>query len=215
MEQPYVHFLETFAAALRSVRHAPAVRAFADELTAYSAFAPAHPAELPLVQQLPTLLQTVDDEALRPLTERIQALRGRLRWTRFYDESPLTASFLEQFAVAHILSPDGPMVSERAIVYLLLIGPNTLYPLHWHAAEELYFVLAGSPAYQIGGFQWRSHPPGDAVHVPPLVPHAIRTTDRPLLAVQVWRGDIEQPSLFPVDAQQRPAQIIPAEQRDD
>ena len=52
--------------------------------------------------------------------------------------------------------------------------PRLEYPLHEHEAEELYHVLAGTPAFGTKDGIWTGLVPGNAVHNSPWRRHAQR-----------------------------------------
>jgi hypothetical protein len=89
---------------------------------------------------------------------------------------------------------NGPRYSDRLASGFLLLGPDTLYPRHRHAAEEIYLPLVGAAEWQQGDTVWRRHPAGTVIHHRSEEPHAMRTGAEPLLALYLWRGNLEQKS---------------------
>ena len=71
---------------------------------------------------------------------------------------------------------------------MLLLGPDTHYPSHSHAAVELYVPVSGTAEWQRGTatFAWRA--PGACIVHASHEPHAMRTGVDPLLAFYLWRG---------------------------
>ncbi len=212
MSQPYRALVQQFAATLEHDRYPRVAKDFAHDLKHLTSTQSARAdASLPLVRQLPHLLEGVTQELLQPLVQPVQVVAEALPWSRFYQRYGLTENFIDNFAVAEVISPDGPVLSKNMIMFLFLLGAETVYPTHWHAPEEIYFILSGNPEYQIGNKTWQPRQPGDLVHLPPFVPHAIRTGDEAMLVLQVWRGKIHEPPIFPVDADERPAHVTNAE----
>ncbi|MFO1046465.1 MAG: dimethylsulfonioproprionate lyase family protein [Geminicoccaceae bacterium] len=175
---------------------AQALAALAPHLPAGAAlptgpFAPTGPTEahpLPALACLPRLA-ALACPATRDLTAAAVAAAPALHWRQTYDGSDVAAGFLDRYGWAELLGPYGPWPSATARLGLLLLGPDTHYPPHAHAAEELYFVLAGTASWQKGAEPWRPVPPASTIHHTPHLPHAMRTTAEPLLAMYLWWGE--------------------------
>jgi mannose-6-phosphate isomerase-like protein (cupin superfamily) len=166
--------------------------------------------DLPVVERIPAILKNSANSSLEPLFDAVDAVYDKLTWYAFYQKNTLTESFIDEFAVADVMGPKGPIVHENAILFLFIVGPNILYPLHWHAADELYLILSGNPSFRVGEIEWHQHQPGDIIHVPSSVPHSVRVGNEPMLVVQMWHGNIHQGSLFPVSSDGTPARVMRA-----
>jgi dimethylpropiothetin dethiomethylase len=75
-------------------------------------------------------------------------------------------------------------------VGLFLQGRHTAYPVHRHAAEELYLVLSGTACWQRGSQTPGLLVPGTFIHHASWEAHAMTTVDDPLLAIWCWTGEI-------------------------
>lgn len=113
----------------------------------------------------------------------------RLEWRRTYTADEMEAAFLENYGWAELIGNRGPFACRTLLCGFLLLGPDTLYRRHRHAAEELYLPLSGTAQWWRDDGQWRTVPPGAVLHHPPWMPHATRTTAEPLLAMYLWRGE--------------------------
>jgi len=124
-------------------------------------------------------------------------LAPALRWHQTYTENPPSPTFLDEYGYAEVVGPgtrSPALVRSREVAAgVLLLGPRTVYPGHSHPAEELYLPL-GEGEWLRGGEGWVTRFAGEVVHHPPWVEHATRTTDLPLAAVYVWRGDVDTPA---------------------
>lgn len=89
-----------------------------------------------------------------------------------------------------IIGPEGAFPDQSLRFGAFMISPDTVYPLHAHAAEELYIVIGGSGRWWIADAPYARRGPGEVVHVPSWTPHAIRTGDEPVLTLWVWMGDV-------------------------
>jgi mannose-6-phosphate isomerase-like protein (cupin superfamily) len=148
---------------------------------------PPAPRRLPVLDSLSelALLASVDT---RRLAEVAVAAAPGLCWRQTYDGPNVAETFLDRYGWAELLGPYGLFTSDRTRLGFLLLGTDTLYPAHAHAAEELYLVLAGTADWQKGAEPWQPMPPGTAIHHTPHQPHAMRTTAEPLLAMYLWWG---------------------------
>jgi quercetin dioxygenase-like cupin family protein len=92
-------------------------------------------------------------------------------------------------AVVTLLAPEGPIPAPDLRFGLFYQAPGIYYPLHAHEAAETYTILSGTVQWQAGD---RRFPlaPGEAVHHPPNLPHAMRAGPDGFLAIWRWSGDI-------------------------
>jgi quercetin dioxygenase-like cupin family protein len=78
-----------------------------------------------------------------------------------------------------------PVLGERVMANFVRFEPHTEAPLHWHEEEQISFVLDGEFEFEVAG-EKRLLRRGQAVVIPPNVPHAARTFDVPCLEVDVF-----------------------------
>jgi quercetin dioxygenase-like cupin family protein len=78
-----------------------------------------------------------------------------------------------------------PVLGESVMVNFVRFERNTVAPLHWHDEEQISFVIEGEFEFQVGD-ETRVLRPGDAVVIPPNVPHGARTHDQTCLEVDVF-----------------------------
>lgn len=88
----------------------------------------------------------------------------------------------------------GRSQSAPASMGMFLLAPGVHYPLHQHAALEVYFCVSGTLSLQHG----RSGavfdvPAGTASVTPPHRLHALETRHGPCLLIFCWTGEIERP----------------------
>ena len=122
------------------------------------------------------------------LVEMLEAQSRALAWDQTYTMADVGAAFLDRYGWTELIGTCGPIASDALAVGILVLGPETHYPAHAHAAEELYIPLAGIAAWMRGSEGYVDRPPGTVIHHAPWVPHAMRTSAEPLLAVYVWQG---------------------------
>ena len=89
----------------------------------------------------------------------------------------------------------GRIPSDQIACGLFLLFPGVRYPMHTHAAEELYLCLSGTLWLQHGlegtAFDLR---PGQYSHTPPHQLHSLQATDSPVLLAYVWIGTLTVPN---------------------
>jgi mannose-6-phosphate isomerase-like protein (cupin superfamily) len=126
----------------------------------------------------------------------LESLGPALSWTQNpnYRRQPPDPRFLDNYGYAVIAGPaDGPAalaVEPRLALGVLLLGPDTHYPLHHHPAAEIYYTLSPDGEWWRGAGPWRREPPGAVIYHTPSVPHATRAGASPLLAVYLWQGHL-------------------------
>lgn len=102
--------------------------------------------------------------------------QGGGKWTTWKDLDPLQVVPGLNFQ---------PVLGESVMVNFVRFEPNTVAPLHWHDEEQISFVIEGEFAFQVGD-ETRILRPGEAVVIPPNVPHGARTHDKTCLEVDVF-----------------------------
>ena len=78
-----------------------------------------------------------------------------------------------------------PVVGERLMVNFVSFEPHVEAPVHWHDEEQITYVMEGELEFEVGG-ETRTLRRGQAVVVPPNVPHGARTRERSCLEVDVF-----------------------------
>jgi quercetin dioxygenase-like cupin family protein len=78
-----------------------------------------------------------------------------------------------------------PVLGDNLMVNFVHFDPNTEAPRHWHDEEQISFVLEGEFEFEIGDDK-RIVRRGEAIVIPPNVPHAARTFDSSCLEVDVF-----------------------------
>ena len=82
--------------------------------------------------------------------------------------------------------------SDKVLVGLFLMGPNKLYPEHFHPASEMWVVLSGKAWWKRGEEEWKIREPGEYFFHSSNESHAMETMGEPLLALWAWTGDLDQ-----------------------
>ena len=166
----------------------PRAQAFLDDWPRELIARPVGARPLPVVAALEGLSRLAAPAA-RGLVEALEARAFDLDWRQTYGKADFGERFLENYGFNEWIGERGAFVSDRLACGVLLLGRDTEYPDHSHEAEELYLPLAGRAFWRVAQSGWRLRPPGEWIHHPPWMSHAMRTDEEPLLAAYVWRGD--------------------------
>jgi hypothetical protein len=166
----------------------PALAPFLAEWPQHLPARPRIAASLPVLRWLPVLAAEAADAGSAALVFALTAAAAALEWRQTYTKADLGEKFLQNYGWSELFGLHGPLVSERLACGFLLLGPQTHYPRHRHAAEEIYLPLRGAAAWQQGDGLWRDRCGGTPIHHASFEPHAMRTAGAPLLALYLWRG---------------------------
>jgi len=124
-----------------------------------------------------------------PLTELVIAAAHRVPWVEVSGHS-MPAGFMGRYAYCTIVGPGAPIEAADIAFGAYLQFPDTWYPRHWHAADELYLPISGTALWSRDGINDGPALPGTLIHHSPFERHATRTVAEPLLALWSWTGDI-------------------------
>ena len=118
----------------------------------------------------------------------IERLSDQLSWLYGYEKVP--RGLREKFAYAELMAPNGPIVSNRLILGLVLFAPKCTYPTHSHEGlTESYYCLSGAVSENDDGVS----APGSLIFNPPGRQHRITTSERePCLLAYAWIGPQEK-----------------------
>lgn len=127
---------------------------------------------------------------LLPLRDALMAAAPAARWRDTYRDTGYGVTLHAHFGCYEILGRDTPLGVDGMRSFVIYQKPGFHYPLHHHPAEELYFVVAGEGEFLLEGSPSKVLRPGDTAFHPSNVPHALSTTDHPIIAYVLWRGDL-------------------------
>ena len=134
---------------------------------------------------LPFALATPD---CHRAARKLEALADKLAWAVVPGDMP--SSFTGTYCFVTIVGPEGMIADQRFKFGVYLQMPETFYPAHRHAAEELYFPLSGTALWQKDDAEFEPVASGTLIHHAPYQSHAMRTHDLPLLALWSWTGNL-------------------------
>ena len=139
-------------------------------------------------EHLPRLLE---DMPSTPLAETLDPFMDSLDWYQIFEGAGIPTSLASGLMAAQIVGKRGPLVSSELLFGMFLLAPQVTYPLHQHAALEIYCILSGTVAIRHGRAKAAGHiGPGGHSITPPHQGHELRTGDDPCLIVYAWTGDM-------------------------
>jgi hypothetical protein len=122
------------------------------------------------------------------VVKAVKSLAGHLSWRQTYTAADLGEAFLKNYGWTELIGARGPVASKDIACGFLLLGPNTEYPKHSHAAEEVYVPFNSQALWVQGDDDWSAGQSGVPIYHRPWMTHGMRTGSSPLLALYVWRG---------------------------
>ncbi|WP_109312989.1 dimethylsulfonioproprionate lyase family protein [Ruegeria sp. AU67] len=126
-------------------------------------------------------------DVTRSLSDAIRATAHLAQWKHTYTEEEVGADFLNRYGYYELFGPTGHFHSTQMRGYVAYWGAGLDYDWHSHQAEELYLIVGGGAMFRVeedetyvGPNQTRHHRSWQS--------HAMTTTDEPILAFVLWRG---------------------------
>ena len=175
-----------------------ALQRLAEQDTSAAALTTPSPRRLPACRFLPdvvasTLLVAPDVAA------SLAAVEEDLHWTRnpnYSNEAMGQPHYMDNYAYAEIIGPNGTYAGNDFLLGLFLLGPGLYYPNHSHPAPELYWILSGMSDWRVRDEAFSPREPGETIWHEPYVPHATRVGLQPMLAAYMWTRDVKQGALL-------------------
>ena len=178
-------FEHLFAAASRLVAATPELREFVDWPAAAFSGKPGTP--MP-VAEIVAGYGPDHAGASAELHRAVQAVSAYADWTQTYSEEEVGADFLSRYGYFELVGPTGHFRSDQIKAYIAYWGQGLAYDWHLHEAQELYYVISGSALFQARGLAPTVLGPGQTREHLSNQPHAMTTTDSPVLTLVLWRG---------------------------
>jgi hypothetical protein len=156
-------------------------------------YTPPQPRRLPACRYFP---ETVSAAMLvsPALAAALAACEDDLRWKQNpnYSDAVLGAGYMQGYAYAELVGPDGFYPGDDFLLGLMILAPGLHYRDHFHAAPELYWLLTGPSDWKRGAGGYETREAGATLWHKPFVVHATRTLDTPLLCVWAWTRDVAE-----------------------
>lgn len=130
-------------------------------------------------------------DAPDPLARAFYEAGPEAHWRETYADTDIGDTFLASFGCYCAIGDGGAWQSRKMSAYVVTMPPNFFYTWHHHPAEELYFVLAGSGVFHRAGAPAETLTAGQAMFHKSGQPHALETTDTPIMAYVLWRNQLD------------------------
>ena len=124
------------------------------------------------------------------LVDTLAGAADELHFGQTYGSGDFGVDFLARYGWVELFGTRGHFVSDVLAGGFLLLGPGILYPDHHHIAEEIYVPLTPGSLWSRDGGGFEARKAGEIIHHPSGIRHAMQTTDRPLVALYLWRGGL-------------------------
>jgi quercetin dioxygenase-like cupin family protein len=141
------------------------------------------PSRRPACDCLPPCYAALADapDALSQLSLAFQALEPSLPWVSEVGKNA-PEGLREAYADAMIVGPGGLAESDALEIGVSVMASHRTYPDHRHPPEELYIALSEGEWRQ-NADPWVSPGMGGLIYNPPGITHAMRSGDKPFLAI--------------------------------
>jgi quercetin dioxygenase-like cupin family protein len=133
------------------------------------------------------------------LQDAIVAAGPAACWRETYKDTDIGSYFMDNFGCYCIIGECGPFSSESIRLYIVYMPPNLYYPWHNHPAEEIYWVLSGSAIFKRENSPDQVLCAGDTSYHRSNQPHAMHTTEMPVLCLVAWRNEFQTPPILTKD----------------
>lgn len=165
--------------------HQRAVReTLAKEMERDPLFRPQAPDQKPVCAHFGRALDNGRLERTATVIRTIERVSDQLTWLYGYEKVP--RGLKDKYAFCEFMGPNGPVISDRLILGLVLFAPRCTYPAHSHdGITESYFCLSGAVSENDDGVS----APGSLIFNPPGRNHRITVSERePCLLAYAWVG---------------------------
>lgn len=130
------------------------------------------------------------------LQSAILAASNAAHWRETYKDTDIGADFMDRFGCYCIIGENAPFSSALIRLYMVYMPSHLYYPWHHHPAEEMYMVIAGRAVFRRKGCIDEVLGEGQTSFHESNQPHAMETTDDPVLCLVVWRDDFGTPPVL-------------------
>ena len=113
------------------------------------------------------------------------------QWRETYKDTDIGQDFMDRFGCYCLIGDGGAFSSAQLWAWVVYMPPHLHYPWHHHPGEEIYLVLAGEADFHREGEASENLCAGDTSYHASNQPHAMTTTDHPVMALVMWRNGFE------------------------
>ena len=165
---------------------------FCDALNTIDFSAAKRPKKCKLEHQTMRYLNRLKSEVF---DNRFARAADDLDWSQIYEGDGLDQNLAEGMLAAQCVGTYGRHPSDTIAAGLFLLAPDIHYPLHTHAASEVYLCVSGRLQLRHGmpgaPFDIRR---GELSITPSGRVHELKTYSEPVLLAYLWIGDLTAPT---------------------
>jgi hypothetical protein len=141
-----------------------------------------------VTEYLPGLLASM---TASPLSTLLHPLASQLDWYQIFDHGYAPDTLSNGMMAGQVIGGRGLLRSSAYYFGLFLVAPHITYPLHQHAALEIYCVLSGEIFIRHGREKPAMHiTAGGHSVTPPHQVHELRTGESACLMAYGWTGEL-------------------------
>ena len=133
-----------------------------------------------------------DDASNKKIHKIISSLSFHVKWENGYTEKDVNNNFLNNYGFFELIGPTGHFKTSEMALYVNYLDKNTLYPLHNHEAEELYFIISGEAKFENNNEDYEILTSNKTRFHKSFEPHAITTDNKQLLSFVIWKNKFEK-----------------------
>lgn len=127
--------------------------------------------------------------------EGLLGIEPYLQWRQSaYTDAEMGEGFTGNYGWTQLIGPRGFFPGDDFLLGLLMLGPHQHYRDHFHPAPELYWPLTSGTLWRRDPDGYEEKDAGTTVWHRPNQIHAMKTGDKPLLAVWAWTRETHVPA---------------------
>lgn len=129
------------------------------------------------------------------LVDAVRQVAHSVHWYQIFQGGNIDKTLTEGLLAAQVAGPVGMVSNDTLRCGLFLLAPGLHYPLHTHAASEIYYCLSGALelAYGLGKGSFQLLPGALSV-TPSHRLHSLTTGASPVLLIYLWTGPVDEPN---------------------
>ena len=135
-----------------------------------------------------------DVDTNKKIHKILSSLSFHVKWENGYTEKDVNNNFLNNYGFFELIGPTGHFKTSEMALYVNYLDKNTLYPLHNHEAEELYFIISGQAKFENNNEDYEILTSNKTRFHKSFEPHAISTENKQILSFVIWKNKFEKVS---------------------
>ena len=135
-----------------------------------------------------------DVDTNKKIHKILSSLSFHVKWENGYTEKDVNNNFLNNYGFFELIGPTGHFKTSEMALYVNYLDKNTLYPLHNHEAEELYFIISGQAKFENNNDDYEILTSNKTRFHKSFEPHAITTDNNQILSFVIWKNKFEKVS---------------------